>query len=318
MFYHGESSPDVGASVMAASPTKKSARRRCATTRSAQLRAGGIRLNCYLNCDGVGVGHLGGPQGHGTIVRLPVGCDTLEEVLIKTQQQLSLDSRMLYASELWKVDGTPIQTYKQLAQAAEEDAPVVVGCGEPFDGTRVPQDLLEFSREGGGRQGQQRVHKTLRERRTAALKEKAERVRVSGHGVNSEAVTIARTINIEQNREHVNEMRHKYMESLLIRAAQQESLMSSVKSNSEIHRMEAQESKARLEESRQIRMQELAAQRRLAKEEFSQKRQEALDNAKAQAAKVRSTTGGGKRSPSQRRAKSARPPRAAQPPAWVS
>ena len=83
--------------------------------------------------------------------------------------------------------------------------------GETF---RCPPTFRVFAaqnpvQEGGGRKGQQRVHKTLREKRTAALKEKAERVREAGHGMNSEAVKIACIQNVEQNREHVNEMRHK-------------------------------------------------------------------------------------------------------------
>ena len=63
-------------------------------TRSSMLRQGNIRLNCYLNCEGVGVVVIGGPKGHGTMVQLPVETDTLEEVypLIQTKLKLELSS----------------------------------------------------------------------------------------------------------------------------------------------------------------------------------------------------------------------------------
>ena len=64
-----------------------------------------VRLNCYLNCEGVGVTVLGAPQGHGFIVKLPGQVDTIEEVLIHLQKQMKLDNRMLYASEMWTPDG---------------------------------------------------------------------------------------------------------------------------------------------------------------------------------------------------------------------
>ena len=35
-------------------------------TRSSLLRSAGVRLNCYLNAEGVGVVVVGGPRGHGT------------------------------------------------------------------------------------------------------------------------------------------------------------------------------------------------------------------------------------------------------------
>ena len=257
------------------------------TTRSAMLRAQGVRLNCYLNCEGVGVTVIGGPQGHGTIVKLPEACDTIAEVLIYVQKQMKLDARMLYASELWTPSGDRVKSFKQLADVASLDTPIIIGCGEPFDGSRIPQDLLEFHKEGGGRSGPRSVHKQLKSRRQQALRDKAETVRAAGHGINSEAVSVARFQNVEVNKEHVNEMRHKYMESLLIRAAQQEDLMSSVKSNIEYHRMEAAESKARLEEKRTQRAEALRAERKQQKQEMEDARREQMETAQRKAAKVR-------------------------------
>lgn len=289
------------------SQAPKSRRRGNATTRSAQLRAMGIRLCCYLNCEGVGVAIIGGPQGHGTVVKLPVECDTMEEVLILIQSRLKLDARMLYASELYDVHGNPIIDVEQLAQLSLVDAPIIVGCGEPFDATRIPQDLVEFHREGGGRKGPQKVHTELKAKREQALREKAEKVRNAGHGINSEAAAVARLQNVEQNREHVNNMRHRYMESLLIRAAQQEDLMHSVKSNIELHKMEAQESRARQEEKKQERMLTLAAERRAQKEENARLRAMALEKRRAQASKVRTDSPKRIKGGSSSRAKSARP-----------
>ena len=69
-------------------------------TKSAILRRQRTRLNVYLNSEGVGVTVIGGPKGHGTIVMLPMECDTLEEVLPLIQLKLKLDERMLYAAEV--------------------------------------------------------------------------------------------------------------------------------------------------------------------------------------------------------------------------
>ena len=145
------------------------------------------------------------------------------------------------------------------------------------------------------------MHKQLKSRRQQALRDKAETVRSAGHGINSEAVSVARYQNVEVNKEHVNEMRHQYMESLLIRAAQQEDLMNSVKSNIEYHRMEAQESKARLEEKRAQRTEQLRAERSKQRQEMLEARREQLETAQRQAAKVRANSPGKKS-----RAKSAR------------
>ena len=249
MYFDGASSPVQGSpsspSLFSqyASPDGRPRRRGNATTRSAQLRANGVRLHCYLNCEGAPSLVGGGRQS--TIVKLPDECDTIDEVLIKIQARMHLDARMLYASELYDVHGTPIRTMSQLTKLAVVDSPIMVGCGEPFDASRIPPDLLKIHDQGGGRKGAQKVQDDLRQKRMATQRQKAEKVREAGHGMSSEAVILARTQNIATNRAHVEEMRHKYMESILLRAAQQEDLMQSVKSNMAMHKMEAAESKVR-------------------------------------------------------------------------
>ena len=58
------------------------------TTKTEMLRQQGLRLNCYLNCEGVGVSVVGGTQGHGTILKLPVGAVSLSEAISHIQKSL--------------------------------------------------------------------------------------------------------------------------------------------------------------------------------------------------------------------------------------
>ena len=277
------------------------------TTRSAILREKGTRICCYLNCEGGTSGVVGAtPPPSGTIVKLPEECDTMEEVLILIQARLKLDGRMLFASELYDVNGGQINTMEQVTEMGRADAPIVVGCGEPFDSTRIPTDLREIQLRGGGRKGAENVMNELKTRREQMLREKAEEVRRAGHGASGEAVKIARLQNMEVNREHVTEMRHKYMESLLIRAAQQEELMSSVKSNIGFHKAETAESRARQEENHRERMLMLAAERRVQKEEFARLKSAQVAKIKAQVDKVRASS-----PPKEKRAKRVVPGRAA-------
>jgi len=230
-----------------------------APTRASELRALGVRLNCYLNTEGVGVVVIGGPKGHGTIVQLPVECDTLEEVMIHVQLRLKLDERMQYASDLWLPDGTEVKSYDQLVEAARVEAPIIVGCGEPFDASRVPLDLLEFHKQGGGRKGPSSVFSGIRESRKRDKMERAEAVREAGHGLlpNSMAVVTARAQNVETNREKAALMRQYYMESLVRRAEMQEDLKMCANNNIKFHRMEKEESRLRYEEKMAGRMERL-------------------------------------------------------------
>lgn len=216
-------------------------------TKSSVLRKERVRLNVYLNQEGVGVPIIGGPQGHGTIVMLPLECDTLEEVMPLIQLKLDLDKRMLYAAELWLPDGTYVTTYQELVDAAALSTPIIVGCGEPFDGSRVPMDLLEFHKQGGGRHAVHKVNSSLAFSRKNHKVERAENVREAGHGLlpNSLAVVTARTQNVEANREKAASMRQQYMESLQRRSAEVEGYKFSVRQNIQFHRMEKEESRMR-------------------------------------------------------------------------
>ena len=99
-------------------------------TRTARLRATGVKLSVYLNTEV--------DRGRATVISLPEDCDTLGEVLPKIQQQMQLDRRMCYAAELYLPDGTRIASYKQLIDAAALDTAIIVGCGEPFDPSTIP------------------------------------------------------------------------------------------------------------------------------------------------------------------------------------
>jgi hypothetical protein len=254
------------------------------------LRANRVRLNCYLNAEGVGVNVIGGPRGHGTIVMLPTECDTLEEVLPLIQLKLKLADRMMFASDLFLTDGTLIVSFEQLLDAAAIDAPIIVGCGEPFDGSRIPHDLAAIQNEGGGRQGLHRVTGGLEAQRKAARADRAEQVREAGHGVlpNSLAVVTARSQAVEANREKAAMMRQHYMESLVRRSADQEDLKFCARQNIQWHRMEKEESRIRQEEKAAERMERLQEERMKDKRDaFVSKREDAA-RAKAQHDRVKS------------------------------
>ena len=241
-----------------------------------------MRINCYLNAEGVGVTVLGGPQGHGTIVQLPSTCDTLEEVLQHIQLKLKLKDRMMFAADLFLPNGKVITEFEQLLDATAIDTPIIVGCGEPFDGSRVPQDLLAFHESGGGRQAIHKVNNGLTSRRMQDRVEKAESVRQAGHGVvpNSLAVVTARSQNVETNREKAAAMRDHYMQSLVRRTAEQEDYKFSAQQNIRFHRLEKEESRLRQEDKQAERMQMLREEREKDKRDFSVSKREDADRAK--------------------------------------
>ena len=84
--------------------------------------------------------------------------------------------------ELWTPDGKSVKTFKQLSDAAAIDSPMIVGCGEPFDGSRIPQDLLEFHKEGGGRVGAAACGAACATNRSAALDRGAQTKGTNGGG----------------------------------------------------------------------------------------------------------------------------------------
>ena len=135
-----------GASLFDRYASESSSRRMLSgngATLTSRLRSTGKKLACYLNteCN----------RGRSTIIHLPEACDTLGEVFPLIQRRMRLDERMLYAAELFLPDGVKISNFKMLSEAAAIDTAVIVGCGEPFDGSTVPQSMLSFHQHGGGR-----------------------------------------------------------------------------------------------------------------------------------------------------------------------
>ena len=119
------------------------------STKTSRLRSNILKLNCYLNGEA--------DRSRCAVVKLPEECDTLGEVLPKIHKKLDLDKRIAYAAELFLPDGTKIKTYPMLVDAAENDHAIIVTCGEAFDPTTVPYDLLEAYLHGGGRLAMRKV-----------------------------------------------------------------------------------------------------------------------------------------------------------------
>ena len=242
-----------------AAPAGRS-RRGHSPTRTSRLRTTGVKLACYLNteCD----------HGRSTILHLPEECDTLGEVLPKIQMHMQLDKKMLYAAELFLPSGEKITTYKQLIDAAAIDTAIIVGCGEPFDPSTIPFDILEFYLQGGGREAPKKVKSELASKRKEFARERADTVRASGHGVypNSAAVVTARSQTVETNRDAAAHMRHEYMEQLMYRASQQQQLVSQVQQNNAMHKLEHKESKERRKMYEAQRLAKIEEEKRVQKE----------------------------------------------------
>ena len=165
-------------------------------TKTSALRATGVRLACYLNTEV--------NRARSTIIHLPEECDTMGEVLPKIQASMKLDKRMKYVAELFLPDGEKIHTFQQLTNAAYLNTAIIVGCGEPFDPSSVPYDILEFHMHGGGRGAALQVKKGLAERKLIEAHDKADTVRASGHGLDSIAAMSSRIEKIESNRERAH------------------------------------------------------------------------------------------------------------------
>lgn len=253
------------------------------------LRQGNIRLNCYLNCEGVGVVVIGGPKGHGTMVQLPVETDTLEEVYPLIQTKLKLDEKMLYCADLFLPDGARVNSFEQLIDVSKKEVPIIVGCGEPFDGSRVPQDLLRFYLEGGGRIGPKTVFDDAHHQRLDEKLASAEAVRQDGHGVypNSLAVVNARTQAVEANREKAAYMRQRYLEGLIKRTEEEQDYLRAAQQNIMFHKMEEEESRLRREEYEMERLERLTAEKTSTASAIEMARDEDNARIKALHAKVR-------------------------------
>ena len=225
------------------------------STLTSRLRSTGIKLTCYLNteCN----------RGRSTIIHLPEACDTLGEVFPLIQRRMGLDGRMLYAAELFLPDGAKIASYKQLHEMAQLDTAIIVGCGEPFDSSTVPQSMLSFHTHGGGRKAANVVKKELAEKKLKSSQLKADQVRASGHGLSNAAASAAKLASIETNREAAASMRHDYMNQLIARSAQQTELIRHVQGNNARLRADrARRDAAKKSVWSQERLQDLAENRR--------------------------------------------------------
>ena len=69
-------------------------------------------------------------------------------------------------------------------EASALDTPIIVGCGEPFDHSTVPQSLLSFHSHGGGRSAAKTVKKEI-----AFFSEAAGALGLGGDATPSKATT---------------------------------------------------------------------------------------------------------------------------------
>jgi len=237
-------------------------------TKTSRLRTSIIKLSCYLNGEA--------DRGRATVVRLPEECDTLGEIIPKIHKRMGMDKRIAYAAELFLPDGKKINTYRELIDASELQHAIIVGCGEKFDPTTIPYDLLEAYLHGGGRDGLKMVKQQLNEKQKIAAAEKADTVRSAGHGIypNSAAVVTARSEVVDANKTMAAQMRHEYMEQLMFRAEQQKALASIVQQNTTMHKMESKASKDRRAEMDVERKERIVEEKRVEKAQLADKRQQ--------------------------------------------
>ena len=232
-------------------------------TKTSFLAQNAVKVTCSLNTEA--------NRGRSYTIQLPETCDTIGEVCALIQRKMQLDSRMLYAAELFNPDGSKIKSFKELAEAAALDTQVIVGCGEPFDHSTVPQSMLSFHLHGGGRTAAKTVKKELAEKKYRAAQLKADQVRASGHGLSSAAAQSAKAAAAEANRQAAAVMRHDYMNQLISRSAQQNELIRHVQANNARLRAERQRreqagksvwSQERLQELSDTRRKEASAWRK--------------------------------------------------------
>lgn len=235
------------------------------TTRSTRMRATGVKLSVYLNTEV--------NSGYATVVALPERCVSLKDAIAKIQQSMQLDKRMLYAVELFLPDGQRINSFQKLIDHAALDTAIIVGCGEPFDSSSIPFDLLQFHLFGGGREAARKVKHLLEEQRKEECLEKADYVRASGHGLDARAAVESVHSKQHENRKQAMEQRWNYSEQLMTRAAQQQQLMSSVKQNNLIRKLEEEERRVKREEFEAARREALAEEKKLDKQLSSLKKE---------------------------------------------
>lgn len=185
-------------------------------TATSRLRERGLKLTCYLNGEA--------NRTAAVAVAVPEKARTLKEVLPLIQATMRLDRRMLYVRELYLPDGERIGSMKKLSSIAVVDAPVIVGCGEPFDPQCIPPSMLSVHLQGGGRDAARLVKKQLVEKKLKGCQLKADQVRASGHGTSTTAARLARNGAVEGNRQSAAQLRHEHVRHMLQRAEQQEAV----------------------------------------------------------------------------------------------
>jgi len=199
-------------------------------THTSRLRAQGIKLVCYLNTE---VDH-----GRSVVVHLPSAEDTIEEVFPYVQKRMQLAKQMKYVEQLFLPDGTEIKNWETLVKAATAELPIIIGCGEAFDRATIPPSMLAYQKHGGGRRADELTKHEFADRYVEAVHQRAETVRKTGHGSDSAAPRAAREKALKVNRKVVDDMRHEFMENLLIRSTHREELIKKVKSKNEKERSE--------------------------------------------------------------------------------
>ena len=93
------------------------------STLSARLRTSGVRLMCYINTDD-------NSRTRSCFVSIPESTQTLKDVLAVIQRVMRLDKRFLYCRQIFLPDGEVVTSYRALVNAASNDTPVIIGCGE--------------------------------------------------------------------------------------------------------------------------------------------------------------------------------------------
>jgi len=214
----------------------------------------------------------------------------MAEVYPKIQQHMQLDKRMLFVAELFLPTGETIKSFAKLVEAAKAHTPIMIGCGEPFDASRVPDAMLEFHLNGGGRKGVKATHKQVANRRKQQQHERADQVREQGHGVVGDAAAIAKDLDVEAKREQVGNMRQQYMVGLLKHAEEQQMMIDAVHHNVANRRIEAEESRLYREEYERERMERLSLERQQQAADLEASRTEALEQVRLTHDAVRSGT----------------------------
>jgi len=190
-------------------------------TTTSKLRSQGLRITCYLNC------HMHDHPAMGIIV--PEQMSSLKELLPFVQKEMRLERKMMFAKALFLPDGSRVRTFEQFRNDALAAAAFIVGCGEPFDSHGVPPSLVLQHKHGGGRQAASEIKREQTTKRKKMAHLKADQIRATGHGTSNSAARAARHEAVEGNRLHAAELRHEHMANMLHRAAEQESLINTVK-----------------------------------------------------------------------------------------